>query len=371
MSQEHSVSAIAIGAHDSNNREIVDVYARETGRYAIYQTAQRVIIAYADDPLVQQIQRRRLARLAVLRAEIDAMLAGWRTKSASVSRLPETARQYDQQVASALIVAMEGDAETGLAILNSIKATIAGEMASRARLAYVLWTLVSAGIVILASLAIAAIVRISEVQQGDHERLLVGVVAGVLGAIYSIALRIEKRDLRNDMRRFDNFTDSFVRIGIGALGALVLGCFLASGAIAINFSSIGQAGNAVGNTTAAAIAPQATAGASHYIFVVLIAGFLAGFVERFVPDLLSSYSVTARPADVPPPPPTVLPAAPAKGTADPDKPDAGALPDDENAVVTPPSPEEDVDGCNVDFADPATITADENLPPASGGVAQS
>ena len=67
------VDAIVPGELDSNNRLILDVYARQSHRYAVYQTDDRVVIAYSEDPLVQKIQRRRLAGLAVQRSEIDGM----------------------------------------------------------------------------------------------------------------------------------------------------------------------------------------------------------------------------------------------------------------------------------------------------------
>ena len=75
-----------------------------------------------------------------------------------------------------------------------------------------------------------------------HRRPNVGVIvreddevivfnAGVLGAVYPIALGIERRDVTNDRRRADHLTDALVRIAIGALAAFVLGNFLLTGAV--------------------------------------------------------------------------------------------------------------------------------------------
>ena len=368
MHFEGKVFGIVRGAHDLNNREITDVYAREDGRYAVYQTAQRVGIAFADDPTIQKIQRRRLAPLAAVRSEINGMLAGWRDKSTRYSRLPATACQFDGQIASALIVALEGNADTGLAILNQIKTAVAGEKASRARLDYIIWTLASALLILVCSYAMIRF-NLPGLEQDLNNRVMSGVLAGVLGAVYSIALRIEQRDLRNDMRRLDSFTDSFVRIGIGALGAFVLSCFLLSGAIEIHFGQIGggdiagkaaQAGT-INLTTAAATA------ATRLVFLDLIAGFLAGFAERLVPDLLNSYNIKAAPPPLPPP---SAPAGAAKDAATDADTVSGTGIEDEEALVVQPTDDDGIDGCDVDMKQPDTVTSDDQLPATSGGVAQ-
>lgn len=358
MSQ-FGIDAIVLGERDSNNRSVLDIYARQADRYAVYQTEQRVVIAYSDDPLVQKIQRRRLATLAMLRSEIDGMLGPWREKSGR-SRLVQTARQFDMRVASALIEALEGEAETARAILETIKADIAGEMASRARLAYVLWSMASAlvvfGICILAYVIAGASFGETLIKAADRSLLLAGMGTGVLGALYSIAIRIEQRTLNNDLRRLDGLTDSFVRLGLGAIGAFILGCFLISGAIEINFGT--------------GIRPGADGRAGpNFIYLVLIGGFVAGFVERLVPDLLNSYSITAH-APEPPKvsaPPATKPTQPAPGSASTAA--EGSSIEDEDALTSPPREDDGIDGCDAHLDDPALSTADEDLPPTSGGVA--
>lgn len=371
MSEGSEIETIVRGGTDPLQRPIVDVIARERDRYAVYLTDERVAILFADDPLVQRIQRKRLAPLAPIRAAIDGMLAGWRGASAS-SRLPATARQYDGQVAAALVGALDGDAEEALVTLTAIKASVAGEMASRARLTYAIWTLVSAVIVLAISFVIFVLFARFDttISRIAHDLLLRGVLAGVLGAVYSIALRIQRRDLHDDTRRLDSFTDSFVRIGIGALGAFILGCFLLSGAIEIHFGEGAALGGAGGGT----INPAATT--DNAVFLLLIGGFVAGFVERMVPDLLNSYAIKAAPAAAPVPPvvpPRESPAADASrdgaGRSEGNQADDGTSREDEDALVAPASPEEHLDGCDIDMTDPAHLTRDEDLPPTTGRVA--
>lgn len=360
-----SVNDIVRGDHDANHFQIIDVYASQTDRYAVYQTEKRVIIAYSDDPLVQKIQRKRLASLAAQRSEIDGLLNPWRQKSAGYSRLVTTARQFDGRVASALIEALEGETDAAKAILTNIQADLSGELASRARLGYVAWSLVSAVLVLAVCWLLNSIIGDyfgdAMISARDRRLILAAMSTGVLGALYSIAMRIEQRALTSDVRRLDYFTDSFVRLGLGAMGAFILGCFLVSGAIEIHF------GNGVNPGAGDKTGPN-------FIFLILIGGVLAGFVERLVPDLLNSYAIAPRPAPAPPPavpsPVAAIKGAEKGSLAASELRSEQPLPQDEAAVTNLPSAEEDIDGCDVHLDDPAQATSDEDLPPTSGGVAR-
>jgi len=68
-------SRIVVNGIDGEGRTIGHVYAKRVGHYAIYGTIERVHVLYADDPLEQTRQRRRMASLACLRSEIDGALA--------------------------------------------------------------------------------------------------------------------------------------------------------------------------------------------------------------------------------------------------------------------------------------------------------
>ena len=89
-----------------------------------------------------------------------------------------------------------------------------------------------------------------------------------------------------------------------------------------------------------------------------------------MPDLLNSYTVSARTDALPPQAREVAPTVLAVASGEEAQAAGDALPDDENEVITLPSAEEDVDGCDLDLADEATTTPDEALPAASGGVVQ-
>lgn len=427
---ESEFDTIVIGGTDRYKRPITDVYARQMGRYAVYQTPDRVVVLYADDPLVERLQRKRLAGLALLRSEINGALGPWRKARLWWSRLPDAAARADLVVASALIEALEGAPAQGLAILEQAATEIRGERASRARLYYLLNTMLVAVAFLLACLvglsaqppaadaaarpgpqassnttapqtppaalattaatapppaavgktapqggqaASPAAVQKTPSQRApvvsktrDRSSLLLWntVLAGVLGAFYSIVLTIERRDVTNDRRWADHFTDAVVRVSMGALAAFVLGNFLLTGIIQINFGSnvALESGDAGGGPFSWSMA--------------MIAGFLAGFAERLVPDLLNSYSVVGRKPDEERAK-VVAAAAAATAAAVPknagEQAEAAELAKAEAAEAEsagPPGPEDALDGCDVAHADQSAETPDESLPAASGGVAK-
>jgi len=362
---------LTIGNPDREGRTTLEIYAQQTGRYAVYRTAERVQVRLADDPLVQTVQRRRLAPLACLRSEIDGSLTPWR-RAKERWRVSDAAEHYDGRVASALTEALEGNGDNALAILRQVRGEIACERTSRARLYYLACTIGVAAVFLLVCMAALGVVANRFAATADIALAVwFAVTTGVLGAVYSMALAIRKRDVSNDRRWADHITDATVRICIGALAAFVIAEFLLTGAIQISFGDV-----------ALPDAPPRRDGLKvPSVPVMLLAGFLAGFAERFVPDLLNTYATRAAPGDggegappvapapAPPGPAAAVASAPGTAAIAADPGDATAAPtDEEAALVTPPAEDEDVDGCVVDLAAPEHVTADEDLPAASGGV---
>jgi hypothetical protein len=352
---------ISIGSQDKNHRDIVDVYANEAGRYAVYQTPKRVIILYAEDPLVQRAQRQRIAKLAALRSQIDGDLADWRGRAAQYSRLPGAARQFDLRVSAALIEALEGDADTSLSILAQVADDIKREKASRARLSYLLWTFATAAVFI--GICLVVYRSLGWMTQFDPKAalaLLRATITGALGAFYSIALDVNSRKIRNDQRRLDHITDALVRISIGVLAAFILETFLLTGTVRIGFSNNIQMPSGTGGSAAISLPAWP---------VDLIAGFLAGFAERLVPNLLATYSIDGQDPDQETSktggkPKSSTAGAEARSKAS-DLSTSASEPDIEALTE-----EDDVDGCMIGHAEDGPATPDDMLPAASGGVAR-
>jgi len=151
-----------------------------------------------------------------------------------------------------------------------------------------------------------------------------------------------------DSQGLGKIVDSGLRVVIGCIAGAVLVAMLHSQAVTLEF---GNAGLTKPNP---------------WLFV-LLAGFLGGFSERMVPDLLSKVGASSPPAQDTARLSTQTPAASTRKEAAAPAPDKT---DDKPAAVEEPHPEDGLDCCGVDHdVDPEDLTSDEQLPPASGGVA--
>ncbi|HEY0834412.1 MAG TPA: hypothetical protein VGE72_10935 [Azospirillum sp.] len=275
-SQPLRVADIHAGNYDSRHAEITYVYAAKPSEYAIY-FAGDVMVQYADDPTIEKQQRQSMQALAPVRAELNALLKGWKEPVA-----------YYWKIAYGLQLALDGDGQAGKDALAAARNELLLDRAAAGRLEYLAWA-AGAGAVMLIILAVA-----SRLYPFTHtaDNLWLAAKAGLVGAAFSIALGIRGRSVGLDIDRIDNITDGVLRLGIGVISAGVLLLLIGSGVVP-NVK--------VGDAT--------LSGGQMTWQMVLIVGFVAGFLERLVPNILDKRVPLAGDATAPAPAPVTTTAA--------------------------------------------------------------
>ena len=160
---------------------------------------------------------------------------------------------------------LEDDPDGAAASLNEISKDIVEERTSWGRFEYLLAAASSAIVAIL----LVQLIKIQQFFSGDTGILWLAARAGAVGALFFLAIGLRNRTILLNSRRKDNIADASLRIVIGMIAAGVLILFLHA-SIVPNF----KIGDAI--LSGKDIAWQA----------VLVIGFLAGFSERLVPNLL-------------------------------------------------------------------------------------
>jgi hypothetical protein len=164
-----------------------------------------------------------------------------------------------------LQLALDGDIEGAKATVAAAKSFALAKRAARGRFQYLKWSFGSA--VLLTGLLFVAS-AFYPLQPASNNLWLAG-KAGLIGSAFSIALAIRGRTVALDTNLLDNVTDGTLRLLIGVISAGVLLLLFASGIIPkINIGD-------------AEFKPDTLTWNT-----VLVIGFVAGFLERLVPDLL-------------------------------------------------------------------------------------
>ncbi len=343
-----NVADLKIPGDDAMGVAIVTIYGCKAPEYAVYRTRARVLVQYGDPPQLAADQRKAMARLNPLRGEINGLVDGWRSKPEG-SALQSKAERYDRRTGDALILAFEDDVAGAEILLQAVKRDILDERIATARFEY----LTSAFAAALLAVFLAFLFTSFGSAPMAAAEIWRAAGAGAVGAFFSISVGIRGRTVLPDLQRTANLMDSVLRILIGMIAAAVLVAFIRSGAMKFD----------IGSASSDAKAENA------WLYILLV-GFIAGFSERIVPDLLAKVSSTTSPA---------APATAATGTASPKtdaKPPtspagagapAGTPPPSEDAEQ--PDPEAASDHCASDIAlKDDEVTPDNALPAAAGGV---
>jgi hypothetical protein len=351
-----TIANIVEGQNDAAGVRIDRVYSRINGAYAIYRTAQGVIVQFADDPTLGGQQRQALAPLNPLRGDINGLIDGWRSDKDPVKQ--GRGARFDRLVAASLGMALQGDVASAQAGLAAVKAEIVDLRTSVARTRYVIVAGATTFVLVLIFTAMMTSWFARFHDYDPHtDPFWAAAAIGSIGAWFSIALAIRGRTIHTDLQSRDNDIDAILRVMIGAISAAVLLALLNLGLV--NFMINGQS----------------VTGSDGLVVVA----FAAGFSERLVSDFLSQSVANALRAR------GNAAVAAASGMAPPTAPPApGADEMHPLGQAPPPSPpgpggdanvhtqdDDQADGCgaaglNVPAPDQ---TADTDLPATTGGVA--
>ena len=230
----------------------------------------------STDPAMRQRQRRLLLPLGNERARLQALLGDWRRRYS-----------YDARIATALQIALDGDADgnsaqQALATLVDARTAIVAERDAAGRAQYVRYA------VFWGLLDLVCIAAVPNDWFKNDVNFWLGMQAGLFGAILSIAISIRRRQEALYIDRASNLTDSFVRLLIGAVSGGTLVLLFATGLLPTLKTAAGDLALS-GMTTASPFAA--------------LLGLIAGFVEQLVPSLLEKQGERFAAADTAAPPP--------------------------------------------------------------------
>jgi hypothetical protein len=303
------------GKLDKSGNTIIWIYAKKAPEYGVYRDPLRVSVHFADEDLALEAkQRATLAVLSPLRGQIAGLIDGWRDPvelEAEVHHLaagkqadggkvegaeskPDKKRysrgpigwfqrgrdkrnrsraiRYDRRVADALIMGLEGSTPEAVALLTDIRNDIVSERKSIAQADYMLWAALAGLAFLLLTWVISSPgVGLLPNPPAKGHLIWTGAAAGTLGAFFSIATGLRNRTILIDLQKWDNRSDAILRIAVGTIGAGILLCLLLAQWVTL----VGVTDKLITGTNDDALV------------MALAIGFVAGFSERAVGDLLA------------------------------------------------------------------------------------
>lgn len=267
---EHRLEDVKLGGTDRSGYDITCIYALNPPEYAVYGTNIRTSIQYADDPVLARQQRTAMAVCSPLRGQINGLIDGWR----GAGRRARTARvaDYDRRVADALVMGFEGSIADTLALLTEIRNDIVAERRSLAQSDYLLTAVIGLAALLMLFVGVRAGIGGTVYADPAWNPALTGASGGTLGAFFSIAVGMRSRTVLVDIQKWDNRRDAILRVLVGTIGGSILICLLLTEVVTV-------------------LGLELTKPPGLGALKALVIGFLAGFSERAVPDILAKASL--------------------------------------------------------------------------------
>lgn len=349
---------------DAAGAMIEQVYIKVSGLYAVYRTDERVVIQFADDETQGGAQRKCLSELSVSRGAVDSLLDDIRHHRPRQKR----ARRYEHRLADALTLALQGQANQASTEVESLKQDLLEERKSDARLAYLATSLgVGAGLILLIALLSSSLFNfgIAGSRASVTTSMWFAAAIGTVGAFFSTVLAIRRREIEPRISTRDTIVDAGLRMVVGALSGVLIYVLIKAGAFGL---SIGRAHIDDGQDFSSV--------GTRWLLVLLVA-FVAGFLERLVPDMLAKASASEAKVVQPP----LSSRSMAEDAAASERNPLGQTRNGETAAErvegaptsgggspTEDDPDRNVDNCCDRPNTPELLTQDVELPEALGGV---
>jgi hypothetical protein len=318
-----SAKEIVKGRKDPAGEPIIKVYSYNPPFYAIYRTRDRLIVQFADSDALRSQQRARIVPLMPMRGQINGLIDGWRSAnddgtvdtdaegegngerkeaertglwralpdwgaSAKREQFRKVCR-YDRRVADAIITLLEDENNLKLAqeLLAQVKNDLIAERTAIARGQYVN----RAFVLVVALVGLTGLLTGGFFDRVHQFPFVLGPVwtavsGGVVGAFFSIATGLKNRDVVIDLQNRENRIDVTLRMVIGAISGAILYSLFATGLVTTTLFE-----------KKAIVHGPIAVGPVYNDLTVFLIGFVAGFLERLVPNLLSKTNFgTAEPA---------------------------------------------------------------------------
>jgi hypothetical protein len=264
------LSSIGLNHLDKKGERIQQIYRAEED-YTIYRTRQGVNVHFADCRAREREQRKSYSqlsgRLCHLRFLTRQMARWW-----VFSRFSRTGGFYDFQIAEAINLTLQKRYDPANEILGEGLHMAEEKLIAENQIRYLVACL-------LASVVLAGVPwLLGYLNFTDPDRwtpYLVAAVAGAVGAVFSIAQRVWKLDLKPCTQSVMNYVMGSLRVLLGFVAGVII-------LLIINCTMLGKGFLGLFNP------PSMTRLASNAWTFIALAGFLGGFAERLVPSLLRS-----------------------------------------------------------------------------------
>ena len=244
-------------------------------QYAVYCSDKGIYVHFSDCPAIEKEQRERFSKICPELCELrylTAQMRGWQPWS---PRQPPQHSLYEHNMAQALMLMMESHEAPAKQIAEQALAMAVRRVTNDNTIRYVRACLIFGGLcVAIGALALWLLAGQADVAARWSPYVLGGMF-GALGAIFSIVTRLEAFELKPCNESRMNYWMSATRVLIGVMSAVALLLF----ADTLMTDLLGKLTDGVKHVT--------EIGGNQLLWpAVAVLGFVGGFAERLIPNIL-------------------------------------------------------------------------------------